>query len=418
MDITKSPRHTRRGWSRAIACAPITLAAVEPRAVFVVPDTVSPAGVPAVESRRRSQRFLSWLADEITGQAGSAVATMTATSLCHRDTARRILDSIDNAGEKHSYSDEAAGLIASLREAISLDSLKPADVDPGEGEWDFDVDDCFVVDSDYEFSCLTAPDVDLGSEQPLAAEYAIALRSRTRQRPQVEISPDGQRLEIFEGGSRIVKDVLGRVVEVRSQHGDCLYLQYGPFGKLDSFARTDSRGRPHSLGRVEKYSVVVRDGEGRVRATGESMTVDPRGRFYLHALDGQFFSLDLVSGIHCERRRMPAGSGSAKYITALFAYDGFRMATMFARQTPVPAEESLWDDDGATYGEARETQLAFRFYGRDGSLIEFESENDLRELNPCRVMPPGSKPVHSSWLKNRQASTAWQAVLEYLTRVS
>ena len=424
MDTANSPRHTRRGWVRGKMRVPRIPAASEPRVARLGSSNSATATGYRVDLKNDGQRLLSWLADEIAGQSPRA-AMVSDRELCHRETARRILANIENASEPRTYSEEAIGLIASLREAVSADTqvmpLEEVSEAGGDEFWDFDGSDCFVVECDDDYDHIPGSgfsDAYAGAEQPLAIEYAIALWERTRQHPQVEIAADGQRLEIFEVGSRIVKDVLGRVIEVQSQYGDCLYLQYGPFGNLESFARTDSRGRPHSLGRMEKYGVVVRDREGRVRAAGESMTVDPRGRFYLHAPDGQFFSIDLVSGIHIERRRMPAGTGNAKYITALFAHDGFRMATMFARQSLVPSGESIWEDDCTACGEAREMTLAFRFYGRDGTMIEFESEDDLHELHPCRVMSPASNPLHPSWLNVRQASTAWQSVQEYLTRVS
>ncbi len=222
--------------------------------------------------------------------------------------------------------------------------------------------------------------------------------SHSRMRVHVELLPDGRRLETFSNGSMLTKDVLGRVVEVRSTFGDCLFLEYSSFGHLEEFARTDSKGFIHSFGKREKHGVAVRDAEGRVRAAGESMTIDPCGCFYLHTLDGQYFSLDLVSGTHCERRRIFQSNGSVDFLTAIFAHDGFRMASMYA-----------------VSGGAR---TCYRFYGRDGTIVEFLSEEDVRFCRPAMACAPGTRPVHKTWLKRAQARTAWESVHDYLSRVS
>jgi hypothetical protein len=167
---------------------------------------------------------------------------------------------------------------------------------------------------------------------------------------------------------------------------------------LDSFSRTDSKGFAHSSGKREKHGVTVRDAEGRVRAAGESMTIDPWGCLYLHTLDGQFFCLDLVSGTHSERRRILRPGGSIDFLTAIFAHDGFRMASMYA----VSGGKST----------------RYRFYGRDGTIVEFSSEENVKSCRPTHACAPGTKPVHKTWLKRPQARTAWESVFDYLSRVS
>ncbi len=229
--------------------------------------------------------------------------------------------------------------------------------------------------------------------------------SRGRVEPRVEISPDGWRLEIFPVGSKIVKDVLGRVVEVRSHHGDCLSFRYGDNGKIECFERLHPNGSNHSVGKRDKHGVVVRDPEGRVRASGESMSVDPRGCFYLHTFEGQFFSVDLVTGVHTERRKINDDWGGFRFVTSLFTHDGFRMATMFGASK-----------HGIEYGASEAPR--FRFYGRDGTLIEFANEDDLQRLRPERVSAPATRRLCRTWPHRRQAKTAWDAVHEYLVRVS
>lgn len=222
--------------------------------------------------------------------------------------------------------------------------------------------------------------------------------ARSRMHVHVELLPGGKRMETFSNGSMLTKDGLGRVVEVRSTFGDCLFLEYSAFGHLESFTRIDSKGFAHSDGKREKHGVTVRDAEGRVRAAGESMTIDPWGCLYLHTLDGQYFSLDLVAGTHCERRRVLNPGGSVDFLTAIFAHDGFRMASMYA----------------VTGGKS----IRYRFYGRDGTVVEFSSEEDVKSCRPTLSCAPGTKPVHKTWLKRPQARTAWESVYDYLSRVS
>lgn len=239
-----------------------------------------------------------------------------------------------------------------------------------------------------------------GGEEAPIVDVSIRFEepARSRMNVHVELLASGKRLETFSNGSMLTKDGLGRVVEVRSTYGDCLFLEYSAFGHLESFTRTDSKGFAHSAGKREKHGVTVRDAEGRVRAAGESMTIDPWGCLYLHTLDGQYFSLDLVAGTHCERRRVLNPGGSVDFLTAIFAHDGFRMASMYA----------------VTGGKS----IRYRFYGRDGTVVEFSSEEDVKSCRPTLSCAPGTKPVHKTWLKRPQARTAWESVFDYLSRVS
>lgn len=222
----------------------------------------------------------------------------------------------------------------------------------------------------------------------------------------VEILSCGKRVETFDNGSIVCKNALGRVTEIFSSFGDSFYFTYGEQGELFSFTRTSKTGNVHSRGERGQDSVSVRDAEGRVKAIGESMSVDPCGCFYLHSKDGQYFCLDLVGGIHSERRRLINADGKVEYITSAFAHDGFRMATLYASAV----------SRNSSRGPLRAT--TYRFYGRDGTAIEFVSEDHLRESRPSRSLPPGSFPVNSTWIHARQAHTAWESVKEYLSRVS
>jgi hypothetical protein len=137
------------------------------------------------------------------------------------------------------------------------------------------------------------------------------------------------------------------------------------------------------------------------------MAVDPSGCVSVTRRDGQFWSLDLIRGVHIERRSVSDREGGNHLLTALFAADGFRMVTRFQHR-------SLENDNGQAW-LASESTGTFRFYGRDGSMVQFDSEDDLLELNPASVWDPGSRSVERSWRGVHQAGTAWASVQEYIT---
>jgi hypothetical protein len=317
--------------------------------------------------------FLHWLADQLTGQAAADNALPTGSAPGEPD----LLDF-----NPEDDFDPSVDFLLDDKSLLSNDSGTAA----------FDLS--YPIEASF-----------LHDEEPFDFAHLSSHIARGRRHPEVISTPEGGRVELFDAGSRVVKDVMGRVVEVHSQYGDCLFLQYGDFGKIDSFKRTDAQGKTHSDGRQDKHGVVVRDQEGRVRAAGESMTVDPRGCFYLHGIEGQYFSLDLVTAMHSERRSIADEQGGARFVTSHFTHDGFRMATMFGPLI-----------DGGTAGGAPPAR--FRFYGRDGTIIEFASEDDLFELKPTLVSVPAARPVHDGWLSRRQAVTAWESVHDYLMRVS
>jgi hypothetical protein len=227
-------------------------------------------------------------------------------------------------------------------------------------------------------------------------------------RRQVSYEENGRRIERYANRAVVLKDQLGRVVDIRSPAGETLSLSLDRDGTVQSFVRRDSAGAVHSTARIEADLVVVRDSEGRVRATGSSMSVDPNGCLFIHNQDGQFLSLDLVRGMHRERRCLAEANGGLRVFTAVFAHDGFRFATCF-------------HDSKASQSEIEKTGgklSGFRFYGRDGSLVEFPSDDALAELSPCTVYPPGSKCVEAARRRKWQAGTAWDAIKEYLSIIS
>lgn len=235
------------------------------------------------------------------------------------------------------------------------------------------------------------------------------------------ISPEGNRgdrMETFPGGASMVKDGLGRVKEIRTTRGDRLEFHYDGKGHLVSFVRIDAQGNIHSRADQDRHGVLVRDGNGRVRAQGEAIHVDPFGCVSISRQDGQYWSLDLVRSVHIERRLLADEFGKWVSMTALFSADGFRMATRFSPVEPVKRTDSEFGTAGGAdlvKPHLRSGHGRYRFYGRDGSVIEFCSDRDLEQLKPSGVMPPGSRPVVDKHWGRRQAGTAWESLREYLS---
>ncbi len=235
------------------------------------------------------------------------------------------------------------------------------------------------------------------------------VKLKVKPSPRIQTLADGRRIEYYDTGAEINKDAMGRVLSVRSGSGEALTFEYDLDGNLNSFVRSDRSGRSHTTGERDRHGVVVRASDGRVRAAGESMTVDPLGCLCVHNHDGQFITLDMVRGLHIERRAIPGKDGGINTVTAVFAHDGFRLATRFNQKV---------DEYRSLRNSTRESLDRFRFYGRDGSMVEFESEEELRALRPWRVLSPGSLPIDASWRGRWQAGTAWEAVQEYLAIIS
>lgn len=254
------------------------------------------------------------------------------------------------------------------------------------------------------------------------ADNDSAIPMALRMRPKVEIKENGaargERVETFPNGARVVKDAVGRVREITSDRGICVTLRYDDKGHLASFVRSDAKGTVHSQGETDGGGVLVRDGRGRVKAQGESMQVDARGCVSIARGDGQFWSLDLIRSVHTERRLLPDANGNWVSMTALFCSDGFRMTTRFRRVhgsesqnfDPTPRAEPDHHFDFS----ACEDSGSYRFYGRDGSIIDFDSDSELQQLKPSTVLPPGSKPVPQGHSGKRQAGTAWESLREYV----
>lgn len=230
-----------------------------------------------------------------------------------------------------------------------------------------------------------------------------------RQTPQPCHVPlhSGRRKEIYPAGAIVIKDALGKVMAVRSQDRVSITLGFDDNGNLSSFTRYNASGQIHSTGERDKHGVVVRDPSGRVLAQGESMSCDPRGCLTIFKMDGQFWCIDLVRGIHIERRILEDLDGNWSSLTALITYDGFRMATRFQELK----------DSYRKFGDwlSQSNSSIFRFYGRDGSMIQFNSDEELQSLRPSSMKPPGSKHVDEELRGRRKARTAWDSVHEYVS---
>ncbi len=256
--------------------------------------------------------------------------------------------------------------------------------------------------------------------------YIVKRRARSVKRPpRVGLKPpttqplsNGRRVEMYEHGASVVKDALGRVVEVRSHIGHQLFLNYTPQGNLQSFCRLDAYGNLHSVAEQDKHGLVVRGPNGEVQAAGEYMSAGPAGCLTIHRFDGQFWSIDLVLGTYTERRLIRDRANRTHCLTAIFAYDGFRMMTRF--QT-LPAEGTEGVQSSSTEAGERDSQwrpinakAVLRFYGRDGSMIEFDSDENLEALKPKRIAVLKGRNIGRHGQAKGQARTAWDAIERYL----
>ncbi len=228
---------------------------------------------------------------------------------------------------------------------------------------------------------------------------------------------NGRRFECYDSGAVVEKDELGRVTQIRAASGGCVSIYYDRDGSPEGFLRTDRQGRSHSIAECDRQGVIVRDPTGRIRAAGDALCIDPNGCLSVCRSDGQFWSIDLVRDKHIERRRLADAHGGWNIITAVFAADGFRMTTLFQPVVDLPSKEKVnsVEDANRLWSAASVASPRFRFYGRDGSVIQFESEDELTNLTPSHVWSPGTRRVQPIWKNRHQAGTAWESVQEYVS---
>lgn len=311
--------------------------------------------------------------------------------------------SLDEIETVSLYADESTSSESVSREAVSVATADRSDAPQAQrllGNMSSSVQ--YAESADQLLSAPAQPDTHRGP--------ALS-RNHTEATPTLQLLPAGRRMESLDNGAQIIKDSLGRVIEVRSPLGPVLRTRYDENGHLRFFVRTDKEGNIQSYGESDKQGVVVHDPEGRVRAAGESMAIDRVGRLSIVRKDGQFWSIDLARGLHVERRQMVDEDGQWTAITAVFAYDGFRMVTRFQSM-----EAREFDEEEGCFlpSSGSVCKEEIRLYGRDGSCVQFDSEDAIDELRPSRVWPPGSRAVDKKYRNRWQAGTAWQAVREYL----
>jgi hypothetical protein len=255
-----------------------------------------------------------------------------------------------------------------------------------------------------------------GQPERVRSKLSHLLEAARRMVVGVKNLPLGRRIESHENGAILEKDELGRVTQIRAQSGEIISVYYGRDGAPEGFVRTDARGVLHSVAECDAQGVVLRDENGRVRAAGDSLSIDPLGRISICRSDGQYWSIDLARQMLSEKRRLADPTGQWTALTAVFAADGFRMMTLFQKLTPAPGKSTVRSQDDANriWSRAAVENGHFRFYGRDGSTIEFTSEEALASLVPAHVSSPGVRPIEPRWRARHQAGTAWQSVHEYV----
>ena len=205
--------------------------------------------------------------------------------------------------------------------------------------------------------------------------------------------------------SIVVTDPSDKIVQINSCLGEKIALQYTPEGVLRSFTRLTPQGKVHSAGLLEKHSVIIRDSCGNLKALGESMSVSRCGCLTVHQFDGQFLRIDFDKQIQVERRYIESRSGLTYSLTAYFAQDGFRYMTVF---------QSVCSNDGRQDAVARHAQISFRFYGRDGSVIEFSAEDKIKSRKPSCVKPAANPVYALTKIACRPQRTSWDSVNFYL----
>jgi hypothetical protein len=269
-------------------------------------------------------------------------------------------------------------------------------------------------DWNYAASMRAAPE---GQTDRVRSKLSPLLEAARRMIVGVKNLPLGRRIESHENGAMLEKDELGRVTQIRAQSGEIISVYYGRDGAPEGFVRTDARGVLHSVAECDAQGVVLRDENGRVRAAGDSLFIDPLGRISICRSDGQYWSIDLARQMLSEKRRLADPTGRWTALTAVFAADGFRMMTLFQKLTPTPGKSPLRShvDANRIWSSAAVEDGHFRFYGRDGSTIEFTSEESLASLIPAYVSSPGVRPIEPRWQARHQAGTAWQSVHDYVT---
>jgi hypothetical protein len=223
--------------------------------------------------------------------------------------------------------------------------------------------------------------------------------------PEIDAALMKRQVQVYPYGARIKKNKLGQIVEISSPLGQQIAFEHSPQGVLKSFTRLFSSSKVHSVGALEQDRVVVKDGEGEVILVGESMTVSPSGCLIIRGSKEEFSCVDLMRGMYTERRYIRRRSGVLVSLTAVFAFDGFRMVTAFQS---IP-DESDQSNKSSQYSQAV-PENCWRFYGRDGSMIEFDSYEKFKLRQPSYTRSAETKAITSTFQGRAQGHTAWDSV--------
>jgi hypothetical protein len=215
----------------------------------------------------------------------------------------------------------------------------------------------------------------------------------------------GHRVESYENGASVTKDELGRVVEVSSSDNQQMFITYSLSGFLKVFCLLDAFANVLLIGEQDEQGVVVKGPQGQIKVAGEYMSAGPNGCLTVHRLDGQFWTIDLVLNTFTERRFIVDRQEREHCLTAIFSDDGFRMMTRFQ----VLPSISKADLENSLSWQGSPSQVSLRFYGRDGSMVEFDSDESLQFLRPSLVLPGMQKAAPGP----RNNRTAWDAVERY-----
>jgi hypothetical protein len=263
-----------------------------------------------------------------------------------------------------------------------------------------------------------SPESDRGSDrggQDSAQPEYISIESN--EICQTNINADGNRVEVYSHGACFTKDKNGQVIKIVCSSGDQISFRYALDGKLRSYTKIKASGEPHSTGELNGQSVIVRDDKDKVKALGENMVISANGCLTVHQFDGQFLSTDFVRELHAERRYVESRSNRVFCLTACFAFDGFRLMTnfqVFSWCSPQHDQEDNPENHSWSISMSEpQGPLIFHFYGRDGSFIQFDSQDQLMQLEPGIIMPAGSRMAANPHLAEGLGKTAWDSVNLY-----
>jgi hypothetical protein len=206
-----------------------------------------------------------------------------------------------------------------------------------------------------------------------------------------------RQLQILERGAYIRRNSLKQIIEVCSSKGEKIGFGYSPDGNLRIFTRFSSNAEVQTLGVWEAEQVIIKDSAGNVILVGQSMDISETGCLTIRQSEKHVYSINLIQELYTERQELEWRDGEFYRLKAIFALDGFRMSTCF--------ESGI-----EHYDDLKQRQLLLRFYGRDGSFLAFDSEANLRALEPLQSADRGTRAVQPNFIACLDGTTAWDSV--------